>query len=164
MLFSYQKYIQLGINIFEYANLFDFLITPFADLKVLFFSILAILLGFLFIELDERLIKKYPKMYEKFNFGMNKKKGFNLFRFGFYGLSLLVLIFAASFFYAKHSYNSLMAQAPIEVELMDGTSEEGIMLGKTNESLFLKTEAEVVIIPVNTALKAIKLNSNKKIK
>jgi len=31
MLFKYHKYDEFGINIFEYADVFDFLIAPFSD-------------------------------------------------------------------------------------------------------------------------------------
>ncbi len=35
MVFLFEKYSQFGINIFDYADVFDFIIAPFADLKVL---------------------------------------------------------------------------------------------------------------------------------
>ncbi|TDS52098.1 hypothetical protein [Myroides indicus] len=34
MLFNYYKYTEFGINIFDYAGIFDFLIAPFADIKI----------------------------------------------------------------------------------------------------------------------------------
>ncbi len=39
MVFNYQKYSEFGINIFDYADIFEFLIAPFSDTTILFFTI-----------------------------------------------------------------------------------------------------------------------------
>ncbi len=39
MLFNFQKFSEFGINIFEFADIFDFLIAPFSDFKILLFNV-----------------------------------------------------------------------------------------------------------------------------
>lgn len=48
MLFNYQKYSEFGINIFEYADIFDFLIAPFEDVRIVYFSVIFLLIPFIF--------------------------------------------------------------------------------------------------------------------
>ena len=38
MIFNYKKYAEFGINIFDYGDVFDFLIAPFADVYIIFFA------------------------------------------------------------------------------------------------------------------------------
>ena len=52
MLFSFQKYHRFGINILDYADVFDFLIAPFSDVKVLLFSLVSIFFGIALIRFD----------------------------------------------------------------------------------------------------------------
>ena len=47
MLFSYSKYSQFGINIFQYSEIFDFLVTPFRDLIILGVTIFTVLISYL---------------------------------------------------------------------------------------------------------------------
>ncbi len=42
MLFNFQKFSEFDINILEYADIFDFLIAPFSDVYILFFSIVSV--------------------------------------------------------------------------------------------------------------------------
>ena len=62
MLFAFQKYKHFGINIFEYADVFDFLITPFSDFMVLSFSLVSLLLCSIFIKLDIYWKKNIPNL------------------------------------------------------------------------------------------------------
>ena len=77
MLFSFQKYHRFGINIFDYADVFDFLIAPFSDVKVLLFSLVSIFFGIALIRFDINWKKKRPESYSKINMGMDKKKWFD---------------------------------------------------------------------------------------
>ena len=43
MLFNYQKYSEFEINIFNYSDVFDFLIAPFSDFYILLFASASIL-------------------------------------------------------------------------------------------------------------------------
>jgi len=52
MLFNFQKFSEFGINIFDYADVFDFLIAPFSDFKILLFSLISISATFLLLKFD----------------------------------------------------------------------------------------------------------------
>ncbi len=80
MLFNYQKYILFGINIFDYADVFDFLISPFSDVKILSFTVISILLALLIAYLDVLWKKKFPEAYSRFNLGWDKKSWFTTMR------------------------------------------------------------------------------------
>src|SRR5690606_2414881 len=74
MLFTHKKYSEFGINIFDYADVFDFLIAPFSDMRILLFSGITLFIVFLVVRSDIFLRAKYPRTYSKFNFGLEKKR------------------------------------------------------------------------------------------
>lgn len=91
MLFNYYKYKLFDINIFEYASIFDFLITPFADVNVLFFTICTLIFTFVIYKIDVVFRNKYPTWYSRFIFGVDRfawyrewRRGFNLVIFVIY--------------------------------------------------------------------------------
>lgn len=45
MLFEAEKFSEFGINIFEYADVFDFLTAPFSDAKILLYALGVFLLA-----------------------------------------------------------------------------------------------------------------------
>jgi len=90
MLFNYHKYSEFEINIFDYSDVFDFLIAPFSDLYILFFATASILFVFTLIKMDTFWRKKFPKFYSKANFGIDKKSWFQTYR---------MIMFAISFFF-----------------------------------------------------------------
>ena len=47
MLFNAKKYSEFGINIFDYADVFFYLIAPFADIKILFFTLISLIIPYL---------------------------------------------------------------------------------------------------------------------
>lgn len=57
MLFSYQEYKHISINIFDYADMFDFLIAPFADSKIILFSSFTFALCYLVCILHQNIYK-----------------------------------------------------------------------------------------------------------
>src|SRR5690606_20848905 len=119
MLFTFQKYSKFGINIFDYADIFDFLIAPFSDFKILLFSTITIILVFFFFKLDALYQRKYPKNYSKMNFGWDKKKWFN-----FYRSSLLVFLFIFYLFlsadvYGKFTKKQIESDSPINLRYSD---------------------------------------------
>ena len=62
MIYNYKKYALFGINIFEYADVFDFLIAPFKDFRIIEVSFVVLLIGktkeviFLFTENKVKVI------------------------------------------------------------------------------------------------------------
>src|SRR5699024_8129580 len=93
MLFNFKKYAAFGINVFDYSDVFDFLIAPFSDFKILLFSALTILLVFMIFKLDTVWRRKYPKTYSKMVFGWDKKSRFNLYMY------VLFLVYIMFLFY-----------------------------------------------------------------
>jgi len=153
MLFTFQKYSKFGINIFDYADIFDFLIAPFSDFKILLFSTITIILVFFFFKLDALYQRKYPKNYSKMNFGWDKKKWFN-----FYRSSLLVFLFIFYLFlsadvYGKFTKKQIESDSPINLRYSDNENIQGIMIGKTKDILFLLQKEKVKVIPINSLVK-----------
>jgi len=75
MLFNFQKFSEFGINIFDYADVFDFLIAPFSDFKILLFTIISLTLTYFIFRGDLLWKRKFPKSYSKHSFGWDKKNG-----------------------------------------------------------------------------------------
>ena len=73
MLFNYQKFSAFGINIFEYADVFDFLIAPFSDYKIIVFAVFSLIVPYLLYLFDAYYKKNHSESYEKMNFGYDKK-------------------------------------------------------------------------------------------
>src|SRR5210317_2122965 len=96
MLFTFQKFSEFGINIFDYADVFDFLIAPFSDLKILLITIVSMTLSYLFFRFDLLWKRKFPKSYTKMNFGLDKKTWYNSFRYFAFALILIFYLYLAA--------------------------------------------------------------------
>ncbi len=81
MLFNYQKYSEFDINIFDYSDVFDFLIAPFADFNILLFALSSSIVVFLLLRIDVFWKKKFPKSYSIVSFRLDRKNWFNSFRY-----------------------------------------------------------------------------------
>lgn len=157
MLFNYQKYIQFGINIFDYADVFDFLISPFSDLKILSFTIISILLASLITYLDVSWKKKYPKSYSRFNFQVDQKKWFTPFRFVSTAMLIILYLVIASGFYGRMSKKEILNQSLTRIRFSDGEIKRGKMIGKTNDVVFLLSGDKVEAIPITSLVKEIEI-------
>src|SRR5690554_6351763 len=74
MLFTYQKYSKFGIYIFDYASIFDFLIAPFSDFRILFLTIISLVGTYFLFVFDAFHQHRFPKSYSKVNFGLDQKQ------------------------------------------------------------------------------------------
>ncbi|WP_199269632.1 hypothetical protein [Formosa sp. L2A11] len=157
MLFSFQKYRPFGINIFEYSDIFDFLITPFSDFKVLGFSIISLILSLIIIKIDVYIKRNKPKFYSKVNMGLDKKKWFEPVMFIFYTSLTLGYLYTASIFYGNTVKNEIEKQPEIQVKFIDGEVKTGTLIGKTSEILFLKKKDKITAIPIKSMLKEIEI-------
>lgn len=63
MLFNYYRFQAFGINIFEYADILEFLVAPFEEPSIMFVSISVITVNVLSYRFDVWLDRKYPKFY-----------------------------------------------------------------------------------------------------
>jgi hypothetical protein len=153
MLFNYQKYSQFGINIFDYADIFEFLVAPFSDIIILFFTIGSCIFVYYFFKFDVWLMKKYPKFYSLIAFGWNKKNWYKPYRY-----LVFLMIFFSSLYYIAIYYGELTAikvkkQAPISIRFVDDEIKEGISIGNTKQVIFLLEGEKVKVIPFTTLVK-----------
>lgn len=153
MLFTFQKYSKFGINIFDYADIFDFLIAPFSDFKILLFSTITIILVFFFFKLDALYQRKYPKNYSKMNFGWDKKKWFNFYRSSLFVFLFIFYLFLSADVYGKFTKKQIESDSPINLRYSDNENIQGIMIGKTKDILFLLQKEKVKVIPINSLVK-----------
>ena len=68
MIFNYFRFEMFGLNIFQYASVFDFLISPFEDMHILLFIVGSMLLVIFTMKMDRLWKKHFPKSYKKWTF------------------------------------------------------------------------------------------------
>ena len=81
MLFEYKRYALFGINIFDYADVFDFLIAPFKSPSIFIFIFLSLLAVYIVIKLDTFMQAKLPRLYRISSFGWDRKSWYPTFRY-----------------------------------------------------------------------------------
>src|SRR5690606_17155334 len=119
MLFTYQKYSRFGINIFDYADVFDFLIAPFADFAILAFTLGSLTIAYAIYLLDFWLSNNHSKSYSIVNFGMNKRSWYHLYRyFLFLGMVIGYLYFSSGI-YGNMSEQKIKTQPKTSLRFSD---------------------------------------------
>ena len=157
MLFNYQKYILFGINIFDYADVFDFLISPFSDVKIISFTIVSIILASVIVYADIMWKKKFPNIYSRFNFGADKKTWFTTIRYVSTAALLVLYLVIAAEYYGKVTKEEILNQSTVRIRFSDDEIKKGKMIGKTNDVIFLLNGANVVAIPITSLVKEIEI-------
>lgn len=157
MLFTFQKYSEFGINIFEYADIFDFLIAPFSDFRILLFSTITLVLVFLFFKFDAFYQRKFPKSYSKVNFGWDKKSWFNLYRYSMFIFLFILYLYQSADIYGKFTKEKINEKTPTRLKFSDNEIINGIVIGKTKDILFLLQDKKVKAIPINSAVKEFRI-------
>lgn len=153
MLFNFQKYSRFNINIFEYADIFDFLLAPFADFQIITFTIGSIVIAYLAFQSDIYWERKYPKSYGRMSFGLHQKRWYSWFRYGTAAFILVLYLYLSAKFYGKVSMNQTKKRPEIELVFADDKTEKGIIIGKTKDVIFLLTGEEVKAIPISSHVK-----------
>jgi hypothetical protein len=153
MLFTHHKFSEFGINIFEYADVFDFLIAPFSDFKILLFTIISLSLPYFLFRVDLIWRIKYPKFYSKMYFGLDKKNWFNLFRYFSYSIVLIFYLYISAEKYGEISKKQIMNQSSIKLRFSDNEIKKGKMIGKINDIIFLLAGEKVEAIPITSLVK-----------
>ncbi|MEH7889663.1 hypothetical protein [Elizabethkingia meningoseptica] len=157
MLFNYHKYDRFNINIFDYADITDFLIAPFADYRIFLFTLISIIILGSIYRLDVYIRKNQPKIHEI----ISLKEYTNLFSSTtFNSLSILLIIpfyiWLAAGVYGKFAKKNILKDAPISFYYSDNTEEQAQMIGKTKTVLFLLKNDEVKVVPISS-IKSYKL-------
>lgn len=155
MLFNYFKFKHFGINIFQYASVFYFLISPFEDPTIIWFMILSPIIPIIAFITDRIWIKRFPVSYKKSSFGMSEKSWYKpVMRITYLAL-VIIYIFLFSFFYGIYTYRAVKMQDDITVRYNDNEDISGKPIGKVGNTLFLLTGSVVQIIPTDSYVKSI---------
>jgi hypothetical protein len=153
MLFSNEKYSEFGINIFDYADILDFLIEPFSDFRILLFSILSITIVSLLFFLDTFWKIKHAKSYSIFTFGWDRKKWFNSFRYLLLIVGSIIYLHSAADIYGSISKKQINKQPTISLKFSDNEVITGIVIRKTKDIIFLLNNEKVKAIPIGSLVK-----------
>lgn len=157
MLFTYHKYAVFGINIFDYAGVFDFLMAPFADFSILFFTVFSLVATYCIVIFDNFYQKHFPKEYAKMNFGLDRKAWYQQLRKVISLLFFLFYLFFSAVQYGKISKRKVQQQASVQIEFIDQQTKTGKVIGKTKEVIFLLHQDQVEIIPITSSVRQIVL-------
>ncbi|MHC5202102.1 hypothetical protein [Myroides sp. LJL119] len=155
MLFSDYKYKAFGINIFEYASVFDFLIAPFADFRILLFTLITLLLTYGLFVLDHFWQQNFPTQYSKSILHVDRFWFYKKIKGIFSVLCFVVYLILAAGFYGKITYKQTLKQNPVRVQFTPGQRQSGILIGKTSDMLFLYDQKTVHIIPLMGVVQSI---------
>lgn len=154
MLFNYFKFDYFGVNIFQYASVFDFLISPFEDTHILIFIFASMLVVVFSIVMDRLWEKHFPKSYRRWSFCWTQKKWYKPFS---YTLVVVVYLFYGAYIYGNYTYNSVLGQDDIRVRYTDNETLQGKLVGKVGDTLFLWCGADVKAIPLNAYVKEVSI-------
>lgn len=160
MLFNYQKYSEFGINIFEYADIFDFLIAPFEDIRIIIFSIFSLLVPLIFFRIDTFLESRFPKYYTRINFGLNKKSWFKNYRLIIFSGLFLFYFILGSNAYGVRTSKDIRASDKITVRFFDNDNISAQLIGKTSQYILLYAEKEVLAVPINSNIKFVDITND----
>jgi len=155
MLFNYFKFIHFGINIFQYASVFDFLISPFEDPTIIWFMVLSPIIPIIAFISDRIWIKYFPVSYKKSSLGMSEKSWYKPMIKVTYFVLVIIYIVLFSFFYGVYTHRNVKMQDDITVRYNDNQEISGKQIGKVGNTLFLLQEPVVKIIPTDSYVKSI---------
>lgn len=150
MMFDYKYYREFSINIFEYADILDFLLAPVKNLEVIFFVGASGLGVFLFYRFDKFWEKKWPKAYKTFNLGISAERmsRFRPFLNTFLAVAYLSL---ASDFYSERMQKRF-EESPRQIEIVYESGNKvvgGKFIGKNSTYIFIQSADKAVkAIPV----------------
>ncbi|WP_272023557.1 hypothetical protein [Olleya namhaensis] len=158
MLFKFQKFSEFDINIFNYADVFDFLIAPFSDFYILLFATVSILFVITIIKLDTLMKNKWPKFYSKVNFGRDKKSWYKTYRIVGFTITFILYLYISADYYGKYTKEKIINQNDITIKLADNELQSGKLIGQTKDIIFLLKSENVYAIPITSLVKEIKIN------
>lgn len=153
MLFTYQKYSQFGINIFDYADVFDFLIAPFADFAILAFTLGSLALAYVIYLFDFWWSKSHSKSYSIVNFGMNKRSWYHLYRNILFFSMAIGYLYQSSEYYGNMSREKVKTHPKTNLRYSDNETKHGVIIGKTKEIVFFIEDDIVTAIPITALVK-----------
>lgn len=157
MMFDFDYYRRFNINIFEYADVLDFLLAPVKNVQLMLFAFATFVVVWIFFLLDNWWQKKWPDAHRRFNFGMTKD--FTLkYRPYMFGFTLVLYFFIASGVYGEKMYEDYQEGSEmIEVVFeSDQRVIKGKLIGKNTDYIFMEAADKTIkAIPVSSDVQEI---------
>ena len=150
MMFDYDYYKRFNINIFEYADVLDFLLAPVKSITLMLFAFTTVIVVLIFFRLDKLWLAKFPKTYKRFNFGMDKAAS-DKYRPYLFTFALFAYFLLASGVYGKKMYNEFQGETDLIEVIFESDQRviKGKLIGKNTDYIFLETITKVIkAIPV----------------
>lgn len=157
MMFDYKYYNHFDINIFEYADILDFLLAPVKNFELILFAAASLIAVLIFFQIDKLWQDRWPKSYKRFNFGMSTN-ALKKYRPYIIVLSALAYLNLASEFYGDRMFKRF-EEAPKEIEIVFQSDErvlKGKLIGKNADYVIMQTDDQAVkAIPVSSDVQEI---------
>ena len=161
MTFDVMYYREFDVNIIQFSDISDFLLTPFRDPFIIIFVAGSILFMFVTLIFDDWIEANYPKIYKSMYAGISQES-YNNFYKRYNGTLIFIFIFV--YFVAKiYGYNKADKiykgnAPPITVIFKDNKFEPTdtlLYVGKTNNYTFLfnKGKKQIKIVPMSDVLR-----------
>lgn len=157
MMFDYKYYSNFSINIFEYADVLDFLLAPVKNIQLTVFAFGSFAAVWIFFWLDKLWQSRWPNTYKRFNFGfsvetLNKHRPF------IFVFSMVAYLALSSTFYGERMFEEYR-ESPEEIEIVYESNQrviKGSLIGKNSDYVFLEDKDGVIkAIPVSSDVQEI---------
>lgn len=157
MMFEYSYFSKFSINIFEYADVLDFLLAPVKHIEVVGFAIATFIIVYIFFRLDKLWQDRSPDTHKRFNFGMTKEFAIK-YRPVMFGVTLILYFFIAADRYGRIMYKKYQ-ESTERLEVVYESDQRvisGKLIGKNTDYIFLETDvSEIIAIPVDADVQEI---------
>lgn len=157
MMFDYKYYSHFAINIFEYADILDFLLAPVKNLELILFAVASLIFVLLIFQLDKVMKRKWPKFHNRFNMGMSDAL-LKKYRPVIFAVALLAYLGVASDLYGDRMFKRFQESAK-EIEVIFESDQrvlKGKLIGKNADYILMQTDDSAVkAIPVSSDVQEI---------
>ena len=163
MIYEAAFYQPFGINIFEYAEILDFLLVPFRRPVTLLLLLGIIMLFYAMYYLDIISERKFPKLFRIMYLGLSSHttKGFiNTYRIVSYIVGLVVCIGLSGLLLGEKTHEQLINERHPDIIIQYTTSNKSVFrgkkIGKNGSYLFvMDLQDKVRIIPIDSHIQEI---------
>ncbi|MGB3779902.1 MAG: hypothetical protein WA960_16185 [Tunicatimonas sp.] len=160
MVYEALYYRAFGINIFEYAEVLDFLLVPFRRPITLWMLLVIFGLGYGGYRFDLFLERKHPRFHRYFNFGLTHFSWFKRYRMLSYTGVAIILIGFTAWFIGEDTSEDMRAEKRADTAIEYVSPAEpafrGKKIGKNGSYFFLMdNSAKIHIIPIDSHIQEI---------
>lgn len=157
MLFKHQKFSEFGINVFQYADIFDFLIAPFQDYVIILFTMASLTFIYLLFKLDSYWERKCPRMYYLFSLGLSRKSWHRAYKLLTFTIALIAYLYFAADFYGRLFHSTINGKEKYTIHYTDDKTISGKLIGKTNNVIFIWDNKKVKILPITDSIREMEI-------